>query len=161
MSTQRAPTLHESAVRAEWIDEYGHMNLAWYVHVCDQATYAFWERVNGERPIEARGGAEYAVVETHVNYLRELREGDRLRVTTQLLGADAKRFRIFHTLYHAADDAVAATNEVMALGFDLGARRLAPFPAAVRARLEALLAEHARLPFPENAGRAIGMGGAR
>jgi len=148
-------TLYEGRVRPEWVDEYGHMNMSHYVLVCDLATYAFWERVNDDRTLEQRGGAEYAVVETHVNYLREVVLDDLLRVSTQLLGADAKRFRLFHTLHHAASGEVAATNEVLALGFDLGSRRVRPFGEPVRARIGAVLAEHGSLPPPANAGRGI------
>jgi len=152
-----APTLYRTTAKPEWIDEYGHMNMAYYPFVCDQATYAFWEQINAPLGLDERGGAEYAVVESHVNYLREVRRDDPLRVTTQLLGADHKRFRLFHTLFQAGEGYVAATNEIMALGFDLEGRRLMAFNDAVRARLVAWLAEHATLPTPQNAGRGIAM----
>ncbi len=150
-------TLYETTIRADWIDDFDHMNVANYVLVCDSATYAFWEYVNGGRQQKERGGAEYAVAETHVNYLREVRLGDPVRVTTQLLGADEKRFRLFHTLHHASEDYVSATNEVMALGFDLNQRRILPFSESVQASLQDVLAEHASLPCPANAGHGISM----
>lgn len=149
--------LYETTIQPEWIDEFDHMNLSYYVLVCDHATYAFWEYVNGGSSLAQRGGAEYAIVETHVNYIREVRLGDPVKVSTQLLGCDEKRFRLFHTLYHAGEEFVSATNEVMGLGFDLHARRIRTFQAHVRDRLEALLAQHARLETPPNAGRAIGI----
>ena len=152
-----APTLYRTAAKPEWIDEYGHMNMAYYPLVCDHATYAFWEQMNEPLNLDERGGAEYAVVESHVRYLRELRRDDRLRVTTQLLGADHKRFRLFHTLYQADEGYVAATNEIMALGFDLEGRRLISFKESVRARLADTLAEHAAIGTPEHAGRGIAM----
>lgn len=149
--------LYQTRIKPEWIDEFDHMNLAYYVLVCDQATYAFWEHLNDGRTLDERGGAEYAVVETHVNYLREVRLDDPVRVTTQVLGADSKRFHIFNTLSHAGEGFVSATNEVMVLGFDLNERRVRPFKESVQARLDVLLTAHAPLPTPENAGRAIGM----
>ncbi len=147
---------HESEVEEAWVDTYGHMNMANYLRVCDEGTYAFWEHVNEGMGLDERRGAEYAVVEAHVNYLQEVRLGDPLRVTTQLLDADRKRFRLFHTLTHTRQGFVSATNEVMALGFDLNARALMPFTGAAHARLQALLKEHRELPVPENAGRGIG-----
>lgn len=148
---------HEGRVKPDWIDSYGHMNMAMYVQACDGATGAFWDRMNDGRLLAARRGAEYAVVETHVNYLQELSEGEPFHVQTQLISCDEKRFRIFHTLSHGETGVVAATNEVMALGFDLGTRRLRAFDEDVQRRLQALLLEHAGLPLPENAGRAVGM----
>ena len=91
-----------------------------------------------------------------MNYLDEVREGDPLLVTTQLISADTKRFRIFHSMYHAEKGYLAATNEVMSLGFNLNTRGMMEFLPEVQARLTATLASHAALPQPDNAGRAIG-----
>ncbi|MEM7123006.1 MAG: thioesterase family protein [Pseudomonadota bacterium] len=147
---------YDSVVRPEWIDEFGHLNMAYYVLICDSATFNFWDIVNGDRKLEDRGGSEYAVVEAHVNYLDEVREGDPLRITTQLLAADAKRFRLFHTMYHAERDYIAATNEVMALGFNLNERGLEIFKDDVQERLQEILDRHGNLERHDNAGRAIG-----
>ncbi|MGY8997727.1 MAG: acyl-CoA thioesterase, partial [Alphaproteobacteria bacterium] len=68
-------------VKPEWIDEYGHLNMAYYVLICDHATASFWDVMNAPRMQDERDGAEYAVVETHVNYLDEVREGDPVLVT--------------------------------------------------------------------------------
>ena len=150
--------LHECSVRREWIDEYDHMNLSFYVWVCDQASYEFWEVVNEGVSISEREGAEYAVVETHVNYLREVRLNDPLKVTTQLVAYDEKRFRIFHELYHATQGYLAATNEIMALGFNTNQRKISAFRTPVVKMLEQIYEQHHQLPLPANAGRAIQFG---
>lgn len=147
--------LHRDQVRSEWVDEYDHMNLAYYVLVCDQATYAFWEMINNHQDIEQRQGAEYAVVETHVNYLAEVRLGASLLVTTQLLEYDAKRFRIFHELHQTDKNYLAATNEVLALGFDLNERGVMNFKSSVRQTLSTIYSQHKKLAVPRNAGRSI------
>jgi len=152
-----APVLHRTKVAPAWVDEFGHMNMARYLQVCDAATYAFWEWMNDGVALAARGGREYAVVEAHVNYLREAQAGDALAVSTQLLDADKKRFRLFHVLYATEEKQIAATNEIMALGFDLRARRVCGFKKTVCEKMQKTLAEHARLPPPQNAGRGIAM----
>ena len=149
--------LHQDRVQPQWVDEYDHMNLAYYVLVCDEATYAFWEMVNGGQSLEQRKGAEYAVVETHVNYMREVRLGDPLVVTTQLLGYDEKRFHIFHELRHAEKEYVSATNEVMALGFDLNSRSIHKFRDSVQEIIGEIYEHHQLLETPANAGRSIGI----
>ncbi len=149
--------LHRDSVRAEWVDEYDHMNLAYYVAVCDWGTYNFWELANEGRKLEQREGMEYAVVETHVNYLREVRLADELLVESQLLGYDEKRFNLFHTLKHATEGFVSATNEVMGLGFDLNARTIQPFAERVQAKLAEIFAGQQFLPRPVNAGRSISL----
>lgn len=149
--------LHQDYVRTEWVDEYDHMNLAYYVLVCDQATYAFWELINEGQTLECREGLEYAVVETHVNYLQEVRLNDPVVVTTQLLGYDQKRFQIFHELRHADQGFLSATNEIMALGFNLNERKIQTFRKSVQDQLKLIGEQHSRLERPANAGRSIKM----
>ena len=84
--------LVENVVKPHWVDEYGHMNMAHYLTVCDQANWAFWNWVNHPvQAIEGRAGHEYVIVENHVTYSGELAEGDGFSITTQLLELDAKR----------------------------------------------------------------------
>jgi acyl-CoA thioesterase FadM len=157
MDISKPLRLCEARVRREWVDEFGHMNMARYIEACDLSTYALWEFVNRPKTLEQRGGIEYAVVETHANYLSELHDGDPYFILTQLLGADGKRFWLYHELYHSERNELVATNEVMALGFDLNERRLMPFLPEVQERLAAIVAHHRRLPLPKNASRAIAM----
>ena len=147
--------LHRT-VKPEWIDEYGHLNMAYYVLICDHATAAFWDAMNAPLTQDRRDGAEYAVVETHVNYLDEVREGDPLVVTTQLLAADTKRFRLFHSLWHETKGYLAATNEVMSLGFNLNSRGMMEFTPAAYGKLQETVKAHEGLPRHDNVGRAIG-----
>src|SRR3546814_18001587 len=79
----------------------------------------------------ATGGSTFAG-DIHLTYRRELREGDPLRVTSQLLGFDEKRLRFFQHMYHAEEGFLAATMESLGLSVDLARRRVAPFPAAIR-----------------------------
>ena len=149
--------LHEDTVRREWMDEYDHMNLAYYVMICDQATYAFWELVNDGRNFPERNGLEYAVVETHVNYIEEVRLNDPVFVATQLLDYDSKRFHIYHELRHSEKGFLSATNEIMALGFNLKSRNIAPFEQSVARILKDIFRAQKQLAKPTNAGRSIGI----
>ncbi len=145
-----------ASVKPEWIDEYGHLNMAYYVLICDHATAAFWDAMNAPRMQDQRDGAEYAVVETHVNYLDEVREGDPVLVTTQVIAADTKRYRLFHRMYHEDKGYLAATNEVMSLGFNLNTRAMMEFVPEAYDRLQQAVVEHADMEQDRNLGRAIG-----
>ena len=74
----------------------------------------------------------------------------------QLLDHDEKRLRAYQEIHHA-DGWLAATSETMSLHIDMAGPRVAPFPADIRARVEAMRAAHAALPMPERAGRSIGI----
>lgn len=147
--------LHQTRIKPEWIDEYGHMNVAHYITVCDAATWAFWTLVNGGREMDRREGHEYVVLENHVHYLNEVTLDEPVHVTTQLLGHDDKRFILFHHMYKSEDGSLSATNEVKVLGFNLNERRIESFAPDVRERLAATLAAHASLGRPEQAGHGI------
>jgi acyl-CoA thioester hydrolase len=148
---------HAEAIRPEWIDYNGHMNVAFYVLVFDNATDALFEAMDFGAAWRRRSGCSFFAVEAHVRYLAELTLGAEVRVATQILGADAKRLHYFHTLRHKTTGMVAATMEMMSLHVDLGTRRAVPFAPDDRARIDAFAAAHAGLPAPDGAGRAVGL----
>ena len=144
-----------TVVPAEWIDYNGHMNVAYYLLAFDRATDVFFEDLGlGETHRHATGGSTFAV-EHHIRYLRELKLGDPLRVTGQLLSHDEKRFRFFMSMYHGEQDYLAATLEALGVYVDLETRRVAIMPPDLRQRLADVCAAHAKLPVPKDAGRAI------
>jgi acyl-CoA thioester hydrolase len=97
------------------------------------------------------------VLEAHVTYDREVKEGDPLRITTQILDHDAKRVHYIHEMYHATEGYLAATNELMLMNIDYASRRSAPWPEWAMERLETLAAAHKGLAVPKQAGRLIGL----
>jgi acyl-CoA thioester hydrolase len=148
---------YRDVVRPEWIDHNRHMNVGYYLVVFDYATDAFLAWVGLDAAYRARDRVTTFCLEAHVTYHREVRSGDPLRFTTVLLGHDAKRVHYIHTMYHAAEGYLAATNELMSLHVSLATRRGAPMAADVLTRLGQIQAAHDRLPRPAQAGRRIGL----
>lgn len=155
--TDAAPLeLHRETVRPEWIDYNGHMNVAYYLLAFDHATDAVFDHFGiGKSYVEVESRSLF-VVEAHLTYAREVTAGDPLRFASRILGVDDKRLHLFHEMVHAEDGFLAATAEFMLVHVDLADRRSAPFPAPVRAALDAVAAAHAALPRPPQAGRAVG-----
>ena len=60
-------------------------------------------------------------------------------------------------MYHAERNILAATNEQMFLHVKVSDGKSVPFFPETRARLEQVYAAHRHLPWPGQAGRAIGM----
>ena len=147
--------LHEERVQAEWIDANGHMNLAYYVLAFDHATDVLFDRLGIGNAYRAETGRAIFVLETHVTYERELREGDPMRFTSQLLGVGPKKLHLFHAMYHAEAGFLAATNEILGVHVDLALRRSQPFPEPALSRLQALAERHLSLGWPKQAGRSI------
>jgi acyl-CoA thioester hydrolase len=153
--------VYRDVVRPEWIDNNGHMNMGYYLVVFDFATDAFFPWVGLDRAHRERHDVTTFCLEAHVTYQRELREGDPLRFTTQLLGFDAKRIHYVHEVYHARNGYLAATNELMSLHVSRATRRATAMAPDVLARLARIQAVHDTLPRPPHVGRRIGLGAGR
>lgn len=146
----------EMQVEKDWIDYNGHLNMAYYNVLFDRCSDGAFE-IMGMGPDYARDRRlTIYTAEVHVCYVRELHLGDRVTVTFHLLDRDDKRLRAYQEIRHA-DGWLAATSESLSLHIDMAGPKVAPFPADIQARVDALLAAHAGLPMPERAGRSIGI----
>lgn len=158
--TDAAPAPWEcppAEVLAAWVDYNSHMNMAYYNVVFDQALDHAYDRMGIGEAYVNESGCSHFTLEAHVTYLRELKLGDPLRVTWQLLDCDAKRLHYFEHMYHAEEGYLAATSEQLSIHVDLSVRRAAAFPEALQQRFATILAEHRQLPQPAQAGHVIGI----
>jgi len=154
-----APLLAPVAeVPPEWLDYNGHAHESRYLQLFGDATDALL-RVIGVDAAYLAGGASYYTVETCLSHLGQARAGDRVQVATHLLGHDAKRLHLFHSLHDVADGRPLATAEQMLLHVDTRRERAAPAAPAVLERVARVAAAHANLPRPEQAGRVGARGG--
>jgi len=144
-------------VPADWIDYNGHMNDGYYGLAFTEATEAFLDHLGLGAAYRDQVGSGMYTVESHLCFLRSVRAGARLRYSTQLLGADAKRLHAFHRMTDAETGDELAANELMFLHVDIATERVTPMPQARLDAVEALAAEHAALPAPPTAGRHIAM----
>jgi len=115
-------------VRPEWVDHYGHMNLAYYLVAFDLATDELWPALKLGAAFRALGLGTFAV-ESWQGYRREVVLDAPLSVQSAVLGFDAKRLLLRHRLYHAEEGWLSAENEVLFVCVDLDTRRVAPWPA--------------------------------
>jgi len=146
---------HTARMRPEWIDENGHMNLAFYVVVFDGATDLLWDAIGLGQPYRQATGNGTFAAETHILYRAELLLGDEASVSTQILGADAKRLHLAHEMCRGP--ALIAQQEIMLLHVSLETRRVTPFPPDTLARVLAAAAAHAALSRPGWVGRRVAM----
>jgi acyl-CoA thioester hydrolase len=144
-------------IEPQWIDYNGHLNMAYYTVLFDRAVDELYALLGIGPDYLAQCKHSTMVAEMHVRYVREIHEGDPVRVTAQLLSYDAKRFHLFEQLFHATEGWLSATCESMTLHVDMTAKKVAPFPDDVMRALARLKAAHAALPAPEGAGRHVAM----
>lgn len=140
-------------VPTSWTDYNGHMNETHYIEAASLATDRFMEMIGADAAYVA-AGKSYFTVESHVRYLDEVKAGDRLTVTTQVMAGAGKKMHLFHRLWRG-DGALAATVETLLLHTDLTARRSSEPDATVLAALSHFAKTHADLPA-EGSGRFVG-----
>ena len=144
-------------VEPQWIDYNGHLNMAYYNVLFDRAVDEAYELIGiGYDYLKTHNHSTFTA-EAHVRYLREIHEGDPVRVELQLLDYDSKRIHYFETLKHAEQGWVSATSENMTLHVDMATKKVAPFRDKIMRSLAAMKAAHDRLPRPEGIGRRIAM----
>src|SRR6201989_2053336 len=144
-------------IEPQWIDYNGHLNMTYYNVMFDRAIDELWLKLGiGPGYMRDRHGSTFTA-ECHVRYLREIHLGDPVQVSILLVGADEKRLHTFEELRHAGEGWLSATSENMTVHIDMSARKTAPFPSDIRARIEALAQAHAAIPRPDGVGRRVEM----
>jgi acyl-CoA thioesterase FadM len=130
------PTL-EASVEPRFIDAMGHMNVAWYVHLFDRATWAFFSEMGIDEDHRRGANVGMFAVEEHLRYLAELRVGQPLVVRTRLLEVSARSLRLSHAMIDSTRRRLSAVAEVVGVHIDLATRRSTPFAPDILARLQA------------------------
>jgi len=144
-----------AVVRPEWIDYNGHMNVGYFSVVFDIAADAFFEFLGLTQEFRERHGSTTFALEQHVNFLREVNEGDALRFEARLLDFDAKRFHFYQEMFRVGDDRPAASCEGLSAHVSTATRKTAPMPQPLAERLAAIREAHAVLKRPWQIGHAI------
>lgn len=151
------PISHQAAIRPEYIDIMEHMNVMWYIHLFDQATRRFFDSFGFGEGYRFESGFGSFALEQHVRYLAEVREGETITIRTRALGRSAKVIHFMHFMLRDRDNALSATGELVGMHADLKARRGTPFPPAIAARYDAILAEHQGLDWEAPVCGAMGV----
>ena len=144
-----------AVVRPEWIDYNGHMNVGYYHVAFDVAAEAFFEFLGFTPDFRRRHDATTFALESHLNFLREVKQGDALRFEARLLDHDAKRIHFYQEMFHANEGYLAASCESLSANVSQAARRTAPMHAALLERLAQVKAAHAALARPWQIGHVI------
>ena len=157
MTTIAAPIVSRvMEIEKDWIDYNGHLNMAYYNVIFDRGADDAFEAIGlGPNYAKERRLTTYTA-EAHVCYVRELHRADKVTVTFHLIDHDEKRLRAYQEIHHA-DGWLAATSETLSLHIDMTGPKVAPFPADIATKVEAIGKAHAALPMPERAGRSIGI----
>ena len=148
---------YRSAVIPDWVDYNGHLRDAYYLLLFSLATDALMDQLGLDQAGRAATGHSLYTLECHLNFVQEVKLGQQVEVRTQILGHDAKRLHLNHSLHLLDEAPLLAASEQMLLNVATAAARATPFAQPVLSRVEALARAHQGLPAPRFAGRAISL----
>jgi len=147
--------LFTSSVKPEYIDYNGHMNVAYYVLIFDEATDVYKNHIGIDANYRERTNCSTFAAELHVTYVQELHLGEKVRIETHLIDHNDKSHHFIHSMYREGETDLCATMEVMSLHIDLETRSVSPFPDEVQKKIAEVAAEHSQLELPRQVGRVM------
>ena len=111
----------------DWIDYNGHMNLSYYILVFDMGAEVILSKFKmGEQAAKITKRSTM-VVETHTNYIKEVKENDEVIISLSHIDHDKKRLHYKLEMYEKGKNNLSATTEVLALYMNLDLRKVAEF----------------------------------
>ncbi len=150
----RAIETNRRTIPDNWTDYNNHMNESHYLQCFSEASDKLMRLIGVDADYLENSGS-YFTVETHIQHKDEVSAGQTIHVFTQLLAAEGKKLHLFQSLKHE-DGRLLATGEHMLIHVSLKTRRATEPAEHILARAQEIAGEHAKLPLPDGAGRAIG-----
>jgi len=121
-------------------DSLGHLNSPFYSRIFDDASTGAMLAFGLSMVDAIAAGYSWADVRMELDYRNEVKVNSVLSVTAQVVALGRASITIDYTMHNDTAGNAAATARIKSVCFDLRERRSFPWPADLRARLEALLA---------------------
>ena len=120
--------LNSKKIIKEWTDYNGHMNVAYYVLIFDLfgAEILMHKFKMGEESAK-KTKKSTMVVESHITYNQEVKEGDEVDVNLLYFDHDKKRLQYKLEMIHKEKKFLASTIEILSLYVDLDQRKVSEF----------------------------------
>lgn len=145
------------AVKSEWLDPNGHMNVAFYLRAVDDGSNAFFDDIGLGWAYTESGVGSVFVTQCNMDFRQELFAGDPLVIATRLIDWNPKLLHCYAEVLHADKRYIAATCETLYIHIDFKTRRSAPMPVSAQQRLSEILATHQTVPRPAHLNRPLGI----
>ena len=120
--------LNSKKIIKDWTDYNGHMNVAYYVLIFDLfGAETLMNRFHMGEESAKTNKKSTMVVESHITYNEEVKEGDEVDVNLLYFDHDKKRLQYKLEMIHKEKKYVASTIETLSLYVDLSLRKVAEF----------------------------------
>lgn len=140
-------------VTSDLVDYNQHLNDAAYAILFSRAVDQLMANIGLDETGREQHAYTIFTLETHLSYLQEAEEGEKLEIELHLLDYDAKRLHVFFVMNNASGETIA-TSEQMLMGIDTKSERPEVFPDVVRSNVATIdLVDK----WPKQAGSQIGI----
>ena len=120
--------LNSKKITKEWTDYNGHMNVAYYVLIFDLfGAEILMDKFKMGEESAKQTKKSTMVVESHITYDQEVKEGDEVDVNLLYLDHDKKRLQYKLEMIHKEKKFIASTIEILSLYVDLDKRKVSEF----------------------------------
>ena len=120
--------LNSKKIIKDWTDYNGHMNVAYYVLIFDLfGAEILMDRFRMGEESAKTSKKSTMVVESHITYNEEVKEGDEVDVNLLYFDHDKKRLQYKLEMIHKEKKYVTSTIETLSLYVDLSLRKVAEF----------------------------------
>ena len=120
--------LNSKKIIKEWTDYNGHMNVAYYVLIFDLfGAEILMDKLKMGEESAKKTKKSTMVVESHITYNQEVKEGDEVDVNLLYFDHDKKRLQYKLEMIHKEKKFIASTIEILSLYVDLDQRKVSEF----------------------------------
>ena len=120
--------LNSKKIIKDWTDYNGHMNVAYYVLIFDLfGAEVLMDKFNMGEESAKTTKKSTMVVESHITYNQEVKEGDEVDVNLLYFDHDKKRLQYKLEMIQKEKKFLASTIEILSLYIDLDQRKVSEF----------------------------------
>jgi acyl-CoA thioester hydrolase len=141
----------------ETIDYNGHVNIGHYGLLFEDAARAFLPRYDLSRQYRERTNRALFVVEMHMGFWAEIREGETVDVHFRLVDTKANALHALYLMISRKCGEPAAWQEVLYLHIDLATRKVVPMDPHTQDALADLITQQVQPLFSIPVGRRIAL----
>ena len=117
----------DQIIKKEWTDYNQHLNMAYYVLIFDKAWEVILEKFKMGEHSAKTTKMSTMVVETHTEYINEVKEGEKVEIVVTFFDHDKKRLHFRLEMIEKNTKKISATMEWISLYVDLKVRKVAEF----------------------------------
>ena len=130
---------HRAVVHPWNCDVLGHMNVRWYAHIFDDAEFHLWSIVGLSHATLKKSGIVTVIANTNTNFLHEAAAGELLTIKSAFTKLGGKSLTISQRMTNSENNTLIATQDTIAVFFNMETRKASPMPDNIRTKLEGVL----------------------